>query len=62
MTTYPAPDPKTPQADGPPPMTPYAIAVTLFAAFVVGVLAKAAPLWVVVLAGLAGRGRRVRVP
>ncbi len=36
-------------------MTPYAIAVALFAAFVVGgVLAKAAPLWVVVLAGLAG--------
>jgi hypothetical protein len=35
-------------------MTPYAIAVALFAAFVVGgVLAKAAPLWVVVLAGLA---------
>jgi hypothetical protein len=34
-------------------MTPYAIAVALFAAFVVGgVLAKAAPLWVVVLAGL----------
>jgi hypothetical protein len=35
-------------------MTPYAIAVALFAAFVVGgVLAKAVPLWVVVLAGLA---------
>ena len=35
-------------------MTPYAIAVALFAAFVVGgVLGKAVPLWVVVQAGLA---------
>lgn len=35
-------------------MTPYAIAVALFAALVAGgVLAKAVPLWVVVLAGLA---------
>jgi hypothetical protein len=43
-----------PAASGPPAMTPYAIAVALFAAFVVGgVLAEAVPLWVVVLAGLA---------
>jgi hypothetical protein len=35
-------------------MTPYAIAVALFAAFVVsGVLGRAVPLWVVVVAGLA---------
>jgi hypothetical protein len=54
MTTDPAPDSKAPETGGPPAMTPYAIAVALFAAFVVGgVLAKAAPLWVVVLAGLA---------
>ena len=34
-------------------MTPYAIAVALFAAFVVGgVLGRAVPLWVVVLVGL----------
>jgi hypothetical protein len=35
-------------------MTPYAIAVALFAAFVVGgVLGKVVPLWVVVVVGLA---------
>jgi hypothetical protein len=35
-------------------MTPYAIAVALFAAFVVGgVLGRAVPLWAVVVAGLA---------
>jgi hypothetical protein len=34
-------------------MTPYAIGVALFAAFVVGgVLAKAVPLWLVVVLGL----------
>jgi hypothetical protein len=54
MTADPAPESKGPVPGGPPAMTPYAIAVALFAAFVVGgVLAKAAPLWVVVLAGLA---------
>jgi Flp pilus assembly protein TadB len=54
MTTGPVPDSQTQQSGRPPAMTPYAIAVALFAAFVVGgVLAKAAPLWVVVLAGLA---------
>jgi hypothetical protein len=52
--TDPAPDPKAPAASTPPPMTPHAIAVALFAAFVVGgVLGRAVPLWVVVLAGLA---------
>jgi hypothetical protein len=40
--------------DGPVPMTPNAIAVALFAAFVVGgILAEVVPLWVVVLVGLA---------
>jgi len=35
-------------------MTPYAIAVALFAAFVVGgILAKAVPLWLVAVIGLA---------
>jgi hypothetical protein len=35
-------------------MTPYAIAVALFAAFVVGgILAKAVPLWLVAVLGLA---------
>jgi hypothetical protein len=54
MATDPAPDSKDPAASGPPAMTPYAIAVALFAAFVVGgVLAEAVPLWEVVLAGLA---------
>jgi hypothetical protein len=54
MATDPAPDQKAPAATGPPPMTPYAIAVALFAAFVVGgVLGKVVPLWVVVLVGLA---------
>ena len=34
-------------------MTPYAIAVALFAAFVVGgILAKAVPLWLVAVIGL----------
>jgi hypothetical protein len=34
-------------------MTPYAIAVALFAAFVVGgILGRAVPLWVVVLVGV----------
>jgi hypothetical protein len=34
-------------------MTPYAIAVALFAAFVVGgILAKAVPLWLVAVLGL----------
>jgi hypothetical protein len=61
MTIDPAPDSRAPQDGGPSAMTPYAIAVALFAAFVVdgvlakvgGVLAKSVPLWVVVLAGLA---------
>ena len=46
--TDPAPGERRPVA-----MTPYAIAVALFAAFVVGgILAKVVPLWVVVLVGL----------
>jgi len=54
MVTDPAPDREAPAPGRPPAMTPYAIAVALFAAFVVGgVLGKAVPLWVVVLAGLA---------
>jgi hypothetical protein len=54
MTIDPAPDFRAPQDGGPSAMTPYAITVALFAAFVVdGVLAKSVPLWVVVLAGLA---------
>ena len=36
MATDPAPDSKAPAANAPPAMTPYAIAVALFAAFVVG--------------------------
>jgi hypothetical protein len=52
--TDPAPDAKAPAASVRPAMTPYANAVALFAAFVVGgVLALAVPLWVVVLVGLA---------
>jgi hypothetical protein len=48
-----APDSKARAASKPPPMTPYAIAVALFAAFVVGgILGKVVPLWVVVLVGL----------
>jgi hypothetical protein len=40
--------------DGPVPMTPNAIAVALFAAFVVGgIVAEVMPLWAVVLLGLA---------
>lgn len=54
MATDPTPDPKAPAASKPPPMTANAIAVALFAAFVVGgVLGRAVPLWVVVLVGLA---------
>jgi hypothetical protein len=54
MATDPTPDSKSAAANGPPAMTPYAIAVALFAAFVVGgVLGKAVPLWVVVVVGLA---------
>ena len=54
MATDPTSDSKTPVGNGPPAMTPYAIAVALFAAFVVGgVLGKAVPLWVVVVVGLA---------
>ena len=52
--TDPAPDPKAYTAKTPPPMTPNAIAVDLFAALVVGgVLGRAVPLWAVVLVGLA---------
>ncbi len=51
-----APDQK-PAAPGerrPVAMTPHAIAVALFAAFVVGgILAKAVPLWLVAVIGLA---------
>jgi hypothetical protein len=51
-----APD-QMPAAPGerlPVAMTPYAIAVALFAAFVVGgILAKAVPLWLVAVIGLA---------
>jgi hypothetical protein len=62
MTTDPEPDqaagpgldPKAPAASAPPPMTPNAIAVALFAALVVGgVLGRAVPLWAVVIVGLA---------
>ena len=54
MATDPAPDVKPPAASARPTMTPYAIAVALFAAFVVGgVLARALQLWVIVLVGLA---------
>jgi hypothetical protein len=48
-------EPGASRTDGarPAPMTPYAIAVALFAAFVVGgILANAAPLWVVAVVGL----------
>ena len=51
-----APDqvPAAPGERRPVAMTPYAIAVALFAAFVVGgILAKAVPLWVVAVIGLA---------
>jgi len=54
--TDPAPDqkPAAPGEQRPVAMTPYAIAVALFAAFVVGgILAKAVPLWLVVVLGLA---------
>jgi hypothetical protein len=54
MATDPAQEPKAPIRDLPPAMTPYAIAVALFAAFVVGgILGRAVPLWVVVVVGLA---------
>lgn len=51
-----APDqkPAGPGERRPVAMTPYAIAVALFAAFVVGgILAKAVPLWLVAVIGLA---------
>ena len=51
-----APDQKlaAPGERRPVAMTPYAIAVALFAAFVVGgILAKAVPLWLVAVIGLA---------
>jgi hypothetical protein len=51
-----APDqmPATPGERRPVAMTPYAIAVALFAAFMVGgILAKAVPLWLVAVIGLA---------
>lgn len=54
MATDPTPEPEATAASGPPAMTPHAIAVALFAAFVVGgILGRAVPLWVVVLVGLA---------
>ena len=53
----PAAPEQTPAAPGerrPVAMTPYAIAVALFAAFVVGgILGKAVPLWLVAVIGLA---------
>ena len=62
MVTNPAPDhkpaaaeqkPAVPGERRPVAMTPYAIAVALFAAFVVGgILAKAVPLWLVAVIGL----------
>ena len=62
MATNPAPDQKPtapdqkPTAPGerrPVAMTPYAIAVALFAAFVVGgILGKVIPLWLVAVLGL----------
>jgi hypothetical protein len=46
--------PAGPGEGRPVAMTPYAIAVALFAAFVVGgILAKAVPLWLVAVIGLA---------
>jgi hypothetical protein len=46
--------PPVPGERRPVAMTPYAIAVALFAAFVVGgILAKAVPLWLVAVIGLA---------
>jgi hypothetical protein len=51
-----APDqkPAAPAERRPVAMTPYAIAVALFAAFVVGgILGKAIPLWLVAVIGLA---------
>ena len=45
--------PAAPGERRPVAMTPYAIAVALFAAFVVGgILAKAVPLWLVAVIGL----------
>jgi hypothetical protein len=55
VVTGPAPDQKTspPGARRPVAMTPYAIAVALFAAFVVGgILGKVIPLWLVAVLGL----------
>jgi hypothetical protein len=56
MASAAAPDqmPATPGGRRPLAMTPYAIAVALFAAFVVGgILAKAVPLWLVAMTSLA---------
>jgi hypothetical protein len=55
VVTDPAPDQKTspPGARRPVAMTPHAIAVALFAAFVVGgILGKVIPLWLVAVLGL----------
>jgi hypothetical protein len=63
MTTAPAPDSKAPRDGGPSAMTPYAIAVALFAAFVAGgVLAKSVPLWAVVLGPFVFTDRYPRLP
>jgi hypothetical protein len=52
--TAPDQSPAAPGERRPVAMTPYAIAVALFAAFVVGgILAKAVPLWLVAVIGLA---------
>jgi hypothetical protein len=59
VVTDPAPDqkPAAPRERRPVAMTPYAIAVALFAAFVVGgILGKAVPLWLVAVLGLAVGG------
>lgn len=53
MAVDPPQEPEAPEPDGRPAMTPHAIAVALFAAFVVGgILGKTVPLWVVVLVGV----------
>jgi hypothetical protein len=61
MTTDPAPASKAPETGQPPAMTPYAIAVVLFAAFAVGgILARQCHYGSSFLPG-SRSGRRVRV-
>jgi hypothetical protein len=55
VVTNPSPDENTPATGErrPVAMTPYAIAVALFAAFVVGgIIGRAVPLWLVAVLGL----------